>query len=216
VTWRISDALWAVLAGLVAGAVAFAVVGTTDPSPLQIFAIILPAQQLGMLGTFIAASRRRIAHPIRELQAVPKLSDLPFLAVGLGLAVVATLAISVLIDIDDTPQEIARIAEDSEGAAVWFAWISTVALAPLVEEVVFRGGLLRALQRSLPFLGAAAVSAAAWAAIHYEGGNSIVVLPVLFVLGLILAAVARSGGVGRAILVHSGFNLLAALALLAQ
>ena len=210
-TWRVSDVVWAVLAGLVAGTVAFLVVGT-DPTPLQTFAVIAPAQQLTMLGAFLAITR--VPRPLLELRARPVPSDIPFVGLGVVLAIVATLAVALLVDLDDTPQEIARIAEDATGVAIVFGFVVTVILAPLVEEVIFRGGLLFALQRSMPFAGAAAISAAAWAAIHFEGPDSAVVLPVLFVLGLILAALARSGGVGRAILVHAGFNLLAALALL--
>ncbi len=212
--WRIGDAVWSVLAGLVAATVAFVAIGAGSPTAFETFAILLPAQEAATLITFYGLSRRRISRPLRELGLPPLARDAWLLGVGLVLAVAATLVLLSLSDVDEAPQEIARIAAEAEGVTALLAFVGTVLVAPVVEEIVFRGGLQRGLERYMPFLVAALISSAAFAGFHYGGRETLVVLPPLFVLGLILAFVARRRGVGGAVYVHSGFNLLAAVSLL--
>jgi membrane protease YdiL (CAAX protease family) len=212
--WRISDVIWSLVAGIVAAALTLAVLGTTAPTAFETFAIVLPAQEAATLATFYSRARRRIAAPLRALGLPPRLGDAWLLITGLGLAIVATLTLAAFTDLEEAPQEIARVASEAQGLTALWAFLGTVVAAPVVEEVVFRGGLLRALERRMPALAAAAVSALAFAAFHYGGPDTAVVLPPLFALGLILAVIARRRGVGAAVYVHSGFNLLAALALL--
>ena len=213
-TWRVGDAAWAVLMGLVAAAVAFGILNTTSPTAFETFAVILPAQEVATLGTFWLLSRRHIASPFRALGLPPRGGDAWLVFVGLGLAVIATLVLALVTDIDEAPQEIARIVSEAEGLTALLAFVGTVFAAPLVEEVVFRGGLLRGLERVMGVPAAIAVTSLVFAAFHYGGTDTLVVLPPLFVLGVILALIARRKGVGAAVYVHSGFNLLAAIALL--
>ncbi len=64
------------------------------------------------------------------------------------------------------------------------------ALAPIVEETVFRGVLHQLLRKSLPVWAASILSAAAFATAHLVGQSAIVViLPWLFVTGIALALV---------------------------
>ncbi|MDH3731113.1 MAG: CPBP family intramembrane metalloprotease [Acidimicrobiia bacterium] len=210
--WRIGDAVLAVLSGLFAGAFAFAAIGTIDPTPFQTFGIILPAQEAASFATFWMLSRRRgIARPFAKLGIPPRRGLAWLILVGVGLAVVATLALNILVDFEEAPQEIARIAEEATGVTAVLAFIGSVLLAPVVEEIIFRGVLLRGLQRRMPFSASAIVSSAAFAAFHFNGPDTLVILPPLFILGVILAVAARRLGVGAAIYVHSGFNLLAAV-----
>jgi membrane protease YdiL (CAAX protease family) len=213
--WRIGDAAWAILGGFVAGALALATLGTTDPTPFQVFGIVLPVQEGVTFATFwLLARRRGSTAPLGDLGIPPRGGDAWLVGVGLVLAVAAALALTSFADVEEAPQEIARLADEAAGFTALLASLGTVLAAPLVEEIVFRGVLLRGLQRYMPLAGAVIVSSAAFTFFHYNGPDTAVVLPPLFLLGMILAVTAHRRGVGAAIYIHAGFNLLAALSFL--
>lgn len=210
--WRIADAAYAVLIGLIAGAFAFVAIGGGDPTPLQIFAFVLPAQEAASFAAFwMLSGKRGIESPLRQLGVPPRPDQAWLVLVGVALAVIATLVLNSLVDFEEAPQEIARLAEEATGLAAILAFIGSVLLAPVVEEILFRGVLLRGLQRQMPFAVAAIVSSAAFAAFHYNGPETVAILLPLFALGVILSLVAHRLQVGAAIYIHSGFNLLAAV-----
>lgn len=90
------------------------------------------------------------------------------------------------------------------------AMFSIVVLAPISEELVFRGLIYRTLKGLGAFRGAlnaifaASVSALLFSAIH---ANAFVLLP-LFIMGMILtASYEKSGNIMVPMLVHSLFNI---------
>ena len=87
-------------------------------------------------------------------------------------------------------------------------------LGPLSEELVFRGALLSALLRDHGRTWAIYGSSGAFAAIHLLDPQAILVVPVLFVVGIVLARQAiKTGRLGRPFLTHAGFSLLSVIAL---
>ena len=79
---------------------------------------------------------------------------------------------------------------------------------PVIEELVFRGVLLEASRGQVTFLFAALAQAALFALIHESWAD----MPALFLFGLVGAwLVKRSGGLLAPIVMHSTFNLTAAL-----
>ena len=86
-------------------------------------------------------------------------------------------------------------------------------LAPIAEELLFRGILLPALARSrLGFWGAAAVSTLAWTLLHFT--YSIAGLLLVFLLGMIFSWLfARTGSLRVPIVAHMANNAIAALML---
>lgn len=91
--------------------------------------------------------------------------------------------------------------------------------APLVEELFFRGLLLRSLQRRFGDRLAIVLSGALFGLAHIQalGAGALVLLIVsLALLGIALAALAvRAGRLGPAIIAHSVFNALSVAAVLA-
>jgi membrane protease YdiL (CAAX protease family) len=87
--------------------------------------------------------------------------------------------------------------------------IGAVILAPVVEELLFRGVLLRALLRRVAPVTAVLASAVIFALVHYVGDpHTLPFLPALTGLGVVLAVVAlRSGDLSTSIFIHAGFNL---------
>ena len=104
------------------------------------------------------------------------------------------------------------------GTVPWqaiFMVVALVVLAPLGEELVFRGLLLRALARRLAFWPAAAITALLFAASH---ADSYVIWPraiALTITGLALAWIYRWRGYWASVTAHATVNLVAAIALLA-
>jgi membrane protease YdiL (CAAX protease family) len=76
--------------------------------------------------------------------------------------------------------------------------------------------LLGALRRHRSDASSILISSAAFAALHLLDPNAILAVPFLFVVGVVMGrAVVRTGRLGRAIAIHSGFNLVSVVALFA-
>jgi hypothetical protein len=90
----------------------------------------------------------------------------------------------------------------------------------VVEELLFRGALLRALLRRTTPAGAIFVSAMVFALVHPLGDpevGSVIVVPAILALGLVSGYLAvRSGNLSRSIMLHMGFNLLTVALVLAD
>lgn len=126
---------------------------------------------------------------------------------GLGLAqfVVGPIVIGLARAIRDRPVELPRqIDFDRPGALVLaITGIGVVAIAPLAEEIFFRGFLYRAMRRWAGVQPAGALSAAIFAAAHAQP----LIMPSIFVLGIVLArSVERHGSLVPAIVAHALFN----------
>jgi len=81
-------------------------------------------------------------------------------------------------------------------------------LGPIAEELIFRGWFLGALQKRVGPALAILVTAAGWAALHYEYG--LAVLGIILVDGLLLGIARwRTGSVYPPILMHVLYNLYA-------
>lgn len=113
------------------------------------------------------------------VRAVPKLSD----------------------KLDAPARQVTGLAHGSGSVIQLFVLV--VIGAPLVEELFFRGLLLRALDRRVGPLWAVGLSALAFGLAHQE----LLQLPALVVFGLILGALAeRTGRLGPGIFAHMAFN----------
>ncbi len=92
------------------------------------------------------------------------------------------------------------------GAGTPLLWITTVGLAPVFEELLYRERLLPALDRRLGALPAVGLSSAAFAVPHLEPWTVL----ATFLVGLGLGAVMqRTGAVVLCIGLHMGLNLAA-------
>jgi membrane protease YdiL (CAAX protease family) len=70
---------------------------------------------------------------------------------GLSLVAVALLApIAGLADLDESAQEVSRTVEQAGGVGLVLLLVTVALVSPVVEELLFRGVLLRALQSSPP------------------------------------------------------------------
>lgn len=90
---------------------------------------------------------------------------------------------------------------------LWMLWVALLVCAPLLEELFFRGFLIKGLMESrLGWLGAVLISSAAWAFTHVQ--YDVYGTTMIFVLGLVLGtARVKSGSTLLTIGLHSIVNL---------
>ncbi len=142
-----------------------------------------------------------------------------WLAVGVALQIglsIVLLPIAWLADLDDAPQEAVRRIEDAGGLALVLLALGVVVVAPIVEELLFRGLLLRALLRRMTHGWAVLIDALAFGAVHLSDPGAAVVVPGLVALGVVAGVQAvKTESLSRPILLHAGFNLLTVVFLVA-
>lgn len=100
-------------------------------------------------------------------------------------------------------------ADEDSAIALIAAGILIVVVAPLGEELFFRGFMFAGLRQTMPIWAAALISAAFWGLLHIGGGNVGVVVQ-LALFGIVLAWLyERSGTLWAPILTHVLNNALA-------
>ncbi|MEX1091863.1 MAG: type II CAAX endopeptidase family protein [Acidimicrobiia bacterium] len=221
-TWTLVDFVLVILGGFL-GAAVFAAIGIVADNDEVFVVLALTGQYIGHLFVLWLVNRPK---PPDSLGFEVRGRDSAYIFAGLGLQLglsILFLPLVLLLFPEGGPaQEIGDVMSGLEsGGARLASLLVSVVLAPITEELVFRGVLIKALgDRSKRVL--IVVSALVFSLFHVLGlasGNLLaaaaVVLPQLFIVGAVLAWVTlRTGRLGPAIFLHSGWNLLAALVLL--
>ena len=148
-----------------------------------------------------------------RMPEVKRKGRFPWRAVGVGAAAwgMYLLASIILNEILHTDQEdiVDQIGGGESTLMTIIAGLLIVVSAPISEEIVFRGFVLRGLWNGMGFWLAAVLSSAAWAALHLGDANVEAALQ-LFVLGMLLAwTVKRTNSIWPAVGVHALNNLIA-------
>ncbi len=214
IRWGLPDALlvW-VGAGAIGlfASIPFAATGNIDP--LYTFGVLLPIQQLAVLGALVVVSRAKgLGSLQRDFGLEVRSADARSLWFGPVLQGVLWLVLLPLVwlggDVGNQ-QLIEDLERSREVLPVALFAIGAVVMAPIVEETLYRGLLFRALLRRFSPGTAVFVSALIFAAVHFLGDpNAFRSLPALAALGVVLARRAlRTGSLSACILIHAGFNL---------
>jgi membrane protease YdiL (CAAX protease family) len=226
IAWGLPDALICWLAGylgaIVASAPLYAGHGGTDIDTKLVFGVILPAQQLTVVLAVIGVTRLKGQRSMAaDFGLRVHLRDAKALVVGATLEVVLTLALLPILQLDPdakNQQLLSDLKEHRDVGTVVLFFVGAVIFAPIVEELLFRGVLLRGLLRKVEPVAAVLISAVIFALVHWVGDpNTLPFLPALAGLGVVLAVVAlRSGDLSTSIFIHAGFNLTTTILFLAQ
>ena len=226
IAWGLPDALLCWMAGylgaILASGLIFATQGGTDIDTRLIFGIILPAQQLTVVLAVVYVTRLKGQRSLAaDFGLVVRLRDAKALVVGATLEIVLTLGLLPILQLDPdakNQQLLSDLKDHRDAATIVLFVIGAVILAPIIEELLFRGLLLRALLRRMAPVTAVLVSAVIFALVHYIGDpNTLPFLPALTGLGAVLAVVAlRSGELSTSIFIHAGFNLTTTILFLAS
>lgn len=214
VPWGVYDAvamvLWTILAQLVV-ALPMRALGYAPTDPLAI-GLALVAIQFVTLGGVVAwlAARRalswRVFGPLR-----PRLRHVLIgVGVGLGGFLIATILPELIrrsLDIPPPDRQEILEAVATTGTRAWLLILVAVLLAPLVEEIVYRGMLFQSLRHRLGLWPAVGLSSLTFAFVHLELLAQPLAIAALLVLGVWLAAAFhRTGSLLVPIVAHALFN----------
>lgn len=221
VTWRGRDLGLAALAGLVLAVVVMIPVvalfaGRGELQSFALFSLVgLIIYACLFLTTWWIALKKRGAS-LRDAGfrpvSLPTLAKMLPLTIGMMIAtaLAVTLSAQVFGDVPTAQDQIAPGATSlSFGDFLWIFGVAAVA-APIAEEFFFRGMLYRLLRVKMSVVAAVAVSAFAFAFLHFIPP----LVPALLVMGVVLALVAeRYDSLYPAMLVHGLNNGIAVIAL---
>ncbi len=216
VRWGLPDAALVWLAGAFAATMSVlpAYAGNEDgPSPLYSFGIALPAQQLAVLAALVAVSHYKGRGNLRDdFGFAVDRRHLKGLWWGVGLQFAFTVLLAPLawLSRDDDPQALLEDLDESKSpATIALFVVGAVIMAPIVEELLYRGLLLRSLMRRVSPPVAVFVSAVIFGLVHLVGDPGVFeLMPALSGLGIVLGVVAvRTNSLSLPILIHAGFNL---------
>ena len=213
-------ALLGFVAGLASG-VGVAIAGAAlDVPPIVVLALNVTGLWTGLLGACFYASRRYGTGSItRDFGLRITGPDVGFgILISFGARAAGMLALIPFIAVSE------RFAETDQGVfdevgpnvlAFMLLAVITVVGAPMVEELFFRGLLLRSLSSGLGVNGAIATQAVLFGLAHFSpllGLANVSVITVIAIAGLIFGITAHQRGIGRSIVAHAAFNLVAVIA----
>ena len=220
--WRPRDFLIAIAGGLVGVIVVGLPVLATGGDTEDLIVLGSIGQFSGHVAAVWWLARTRGGAASLGFQVEPWDGIYLFVGVGLQVALPLLMApLAALLGDGQTGQEVADQIRLLGGtvARVVMAGVVTI-LAPVAEELMFRGILLKSLSGG-GSRRASLITAACFSGFHLLGLTGdlltgvILLFPIFVVVGLVLARVTiRRGRLGPAIFIHSGFNLLAVVVLL--
>jgi len=160
------------------------------------------------IGTVRLFSGRLPSPAALGLRRTPLWPAVGWALVVLGAQFVASALIVVALGQPDEQDLVTDLkAEDSAAMVAAFAILVCV-VAPLVEEIFFRGFMFRALLERMPIAPAALIGGAGFGVVHLPGGDPLAVL-VLSVLGVLLCLLYwRTRSLLPCIVFHAAFNSL--------
>lgn len=227
VRWGMGDAVLGTVASLlVPNIIAIVVIGiaglsAAEADDLALWAVFLLQIPLWvvLIGVAVLIARRKgSGRVVTDFGLRFRWPDVPLgLVVGVVAQVFFTYALIPLyelfgIDRDAVGKTAEELADRAHGPFnVALLVVMVVVMAPLVEELFYRGVWLRSAQRRLGTVGGVVLSSLVFGAMHLQGVDTF----ALVGFGAVAAVLAvRSGRLGPSIFAHVGFNLVALVALL--
>lgn len=176
------------------------------------------SQSIGLVVTLaLIASRLKRRHAswssvglrrFRLFQGVRYVAGYYLMLLGL-LAVLAVIAVSMGVEAPAPPDG------ESGGSGMldtmgnfWLSFAISVVLAPVIEEIVFRGVLFPAIKRRYGLIAGIVISSLVFTLVHMNPVQMMSVLP----LGVYLAVMYhRTGSIYPGIMLHATWNLMVLL-----
>jgi len=177
-----------------------------------LLAFVVASQLFGLLAVLLLLRRRSVPlgpvlGPLRPLRRL--------LGVGAGLGLLAIVASTIIVSVlvalsgsDATPDQVLTGDIAETPSQLLLAIVAAVVLAPIAEELLFRGLLHRALRVRLSLVPATLISSVLFAIVHIDVALSQpLALVGLTVVGAVLAiAYERTGSLLVPILIHAVHN----------
>jgi membrane protease YdiL (CAAX protease family) len=211
VGWLVLGIVLAILVvPTVLGGIAFVVAGDPDSDAAAIVAQAFFAAGL-IIVPFVVCRVERVAPAASRLGLRPfkPLSGIGWILAAYGLFIGFAGLYSLVVDTQSEQQVLQDIGAEKDTLVLVAQGILVIGLAPISEELFFRGFLFGGLRGKLSFWPAALISGAFFGSIHLLGG-SWEVIPPLAVFGVLLAWLyERTGSIGPPILMHALQNAIA-------
>jgi membrane protease YdiL (CAAX protease family) len=138
--------------------------------------------------------------------------------IALGGATVASAITSVVVDLnDESAADNTQFLDDARGTPWLYLLLALVVIgAPLSEELLFRGLILRSIEKRAGSVAAVIGSTGLFILPHWAGAGpagTLVLFSGIGVVGIVLGVVTvKVGRLWPAILAHVGFNVVGAMA----
>jgi membrane protease YdiL (CAAX protease family) len=168
---------------------------------------LLAASLLGV--AFLWARPGTVADP--PLLGLRKSLTSPYRAAALAYLIYIGCALVIALIIQPEQEDVTEELGYGESTLADVAvGLLVIGIAPITEEIFFRGFMFAGLRRRLPFVAAAAFSAGVWGLFHYTGPDTWGVVLQLAAFGVILSWLyERTGSLWPPIAVHALNNALA-------
>jgi membrane protease YdiL (CAAX protease family) len=202
------------------------VIDPDHPNEPGTLLVLICAQNFAIIAWLAFVVRRKGTGSLRGdfglvLRRPPRawFGDLRWFFAGIGLQLAALIPIGLLEALygHTAKQDVVKTADRATGWHVPALALAIVLLAPLTEELLFRGSLLRSLLRKTTPELAVLISAVAFGLVHALGDPSVgtvIALPAIVLLGVVSGYQAtKTGTLSRSILLHVGFNALSVVLL---
>ena len=224
--WGLGEAalglLVANVAAVVIGVMILGAMGEADTDPddysLALVALLQIPLWTGYLGAPLWAAARKGRGVVEDFGLRVKAVDIPVgLALGAATQVVLIpllyLPIFWLIGDRDLSEEARSLTDRADNpVGVVLLVLIVVVGAPIIEELFFRGLLLRALEKRWNATVGLVVSSLVFGAVHFQPLQT----PALVLFGFVAGVLAiRTGRLGASIFAHVAFNAIAVATLLA-
>lgn len=217
--WGLGDAALGVVGGFLGASVtvgAWMALAGSEKQSLGTMVAGWLGLWIGFVGVPVLASRRKGHGSLSAdfgLEARP--TDSAGLAVGAACQLLILPAMYFLIQRLTGDLDVSGPARDLtdrvDGIALVVVCLVVTFLAPLAEELFYRGLMLRAAARRFGAFWAVTGTSAVFGISHFQ----LVQFPGLFVFGVVLAVLAlRTGRLGASIAAHVAFNGVAVIGLL--
>ena len=166
--------------------------------------VLLISGILTLLSCWIICSLRnkRLSEEVC-LRRIDKKGVLPLLALGMILNIAVSFFMQVLPLPQSWMESYAESTSVLSGGNIIMQWVSSILIAPVMEEMIFRGFVYTRLKRGIPIWLAAILSALLFGAMH---GNLLWSAYTCLFGVLLVWCFERYGSLAASILLHMAFN----------
>lgn len=176
----------------------------------SLLATLIQDAALVLVAVAFAATVGRVAAAsfgLRPARLVPAAGLVALTLVGFYAV---SAAWTVLVDPQAEQDTLAALGADETPALLVASAILVVAVAPLAEELFFRGFFYRALRNRLSVPAAVTAVSLLFGAIHYTGPRTLALLPMLALLSALFCLLyERTGSLWPAVALHTVNNAVA-------
>lgn len=171
----------------------------------NLISVVSSALALFLLWPVFSVSRKKYLAEVSLVPAEPDLAPAAAILLGLSFAFV----VSIVLDLLPIPESIwEEYAEYSAGITdetyPLIGFLATVVVAPIAEEIFFRGLVFTRLKRGMPTAVAVLLSSAVFGAMH----GAAIWMAYALVLGIIMTLLFdKFGSLLVSIAFHAAFNL---------